>query len=228
MNSNIEQTYISFLTNIKQRIRDAQYVALKAVNKEQIQLNWDLGKMIVEKQEQLGWGKSVVEQLSKDLQEEFPGQRGWSSQNLWYMRQFYLEYHDKTNLQPLVGEIGWTHNILIMSKCKDDLQREFYIRMTAKYGWTKDVLIHQIEAERNIDKSDKKGSITIYVGVKMHYLYIMKFTFVDSIRAKIMRFFASLRYTQNDNRLSVFYGEWGGRLAASPPTYHPTHRVLAN
>jgi predicted nuclease of restriction endonuclease-like (RecB) superfamily len=142
---NIETNYISFLSEIKQRIRDAQYAALQAVNKEQIQLNWDIGKMIVEKQEQLGWGKSVVEQLSQDLQEEFPGQRGWSSQNLWYMRQFYLEYHENTNLQPLVGEIGWTHNILIMSKCKDDLQREFYIRMTKKYGWTKDVLIHQIE-----------------------------------------------------------------------------------
>lgn len=141
-----QSTYINFLTNIKQRIRDAQYSALKAVNKEQIQLNWDLGKMIVEKQEQLGWGKSVVEQLSKDLQKEFVGQSGWSVQNLWYMRKFYLEYCNNENLQPLVGEIAWTHNVLIMSKCKDDLQREFYIRMTKKYGWTKNVLIHQIEA----------------------------------------------------------------------------------
>lgn len=140
-----QSTYINFLTNIKQRIRDAQYSALKAVNKEQIQLNWDLGKMIVEKQEQLGWGKSVVEQLSKDLQKEFVGQSGWSVQNLWYMRKFYLEYCNNENLQPLVGEIAWTHNVLIMSKCKDDLQREFYIRMTKKYGWTKNVLIHQIE-----------------------------------------------------------------------------------
>lgn len=141
-----QSTYINFLTNIKQRIRNAQYSALKAVNKEHIQLNWDLGKMIVEKQEQLGWGKSVVEQLSKDLQKEFLGQSGWSVQNLWYMRKFYLEYYNNENLQPMVGEIGWTHNVLIMSKCKDDLQREFYIRMTKKYGWTKNVLIHQIEA----------------------------------------------------------------------------------
>jgi predicted nuclease of restriction endonuclease-like (RecB) superfamily len=142
---NIEPTYRTFLTDIKQRIRDAQYDALKAVNKEQIQLNWDLGKMIVEKQEQLGWGKSVVEQLSKDLQEEFPGQSGWSARNLWRMRQFYFEYRQNEFLPPMVAEIGWTHNNIILEKCKDVLQREFYIRMTKKYGWTKDILIHQID-----------------------------------------------------------------------------------
>jgi len=140
-----EPIYKNFLTDIKHRIRSAQYAALKAVNKEQIQLNWDIGKSIVEKQELLGWGKSVVAQLSKDLQEEFPGQSGWSIDNLWRMRKLYLNYKDLPNLAPLVQEIGWTHNIIILEKCKEDLQREFYIRMTKKYGWTKDVLIHQIE-----------------------------------------------------------------------------------
>jgi len=138
-------TYSQFLGDIKNRIRSAQYAALKAVNKEQIQLNWDIGKSIVEKQELLGWGKSVVEQLSKDLQAEFPGQSGWSAQNLWYMRKFFMEYKDNEILQSLIGEIGWAHNISIMSKCKDDLQREFYIRMTRKYGWTVPILQNQIE-----------------------------------------------------------------------------------
>ncbi len=140
-----KQTYNSFIIDIKQRIRTAQYAAMKAVNTEAIQLNWDIGRMIVEKQEQFGWGKSIVEQLSKDLQEEFPGQSGWSERNLWLMKQFYENYRHNEILQPLVAEIGWTHNVLIMSKCKDDLEREFYIRMTRKYGWTKNVLIHQIE-----------------------------------------------------------------------------------
>ncbi len=140
------QTYKTFISEIKQRIRNARYAAMKAVNKQAIQLNWDIGQMITEKQEQLGWGKSIVEQLSKDLQAEFPGQRGWSMQNIWYMRQFYLEYKDKPNLQSLIGEIGWTHNLLIMSKCKDELEREFYIRMTRKYGWTVALLQNQIEA----------------------------------------------------------------------------------
>lgn len=140
-----KQIYSSFITDIKQRIRTAQYAAMKAVNVEVIQLNWDIGSMIVEKQEQFGWGKSIVEQLSKDLQEEFPGQSGWSERNLWRMRQFYEAYRKNEFLPPLVAEIGWTHNCIIMEKCKDDLEREFYIRMTRKYGWTKNILIHQIE-----------------------------------------------------------------------------------
>jgi predicted nuclease of restriction endonuclease-like (RecB) superfamily len=140
-----QKTYTTFVSDIKQRIRDAQYAAMKAVNKEAIQLNWDIGRMIVEKQDELGWGKSVVEQLSKDLQAEFPGQRGWSVQNLWNMRKFFIEYRDSANLQSMIGEIGWAHNIAIMTKCKDDLQREFYVRMTKKYGWTVPILQNQIE-----------------------------------------------------------------------------------
>ena len=99
----------------------------------------------MERQEAYGWGRSIVERLSEELRKEFPGAQGYSVQNLWYMRQFYSEYHQSEFLQPLVGEISWAKNIAIMSKCKDDLQREFYIRMTRKFGWTKAVLIHQIE-----------------------------------------------------------------------------------
>ena len=99
----------------------------------------------MEKQKKYGWGKSIVENLAKDLQIEFPGIRGFSSQNLWYMRQFYLEYCRNTKLQPLVGEISWTKHLIIMSRCKDMLEREFYIRMTRKFGWTKSALIHRID-----------------------------------------------------------------------------------
>ena len=100
--------YQNFFAEVKERIRKAQYEALRAVNKELVGLYWDLGKMIVEKQAALGWGKSVVQQLAEDLQKTFPGMNGLSNTNLWYMRQFYTEYFDKPNLQPLVGEIGWT------------------------------------------------------------------------------------------------------------------------
>lgn len=99
----------------------------------------------MERQNSEGWGKSVVEKLSADLRREFPGVGGFSVQNLWYMRQFYSEYHDNERLQPLVGEIAWAHNLAIMSKCKDPLEREFYIRMAHKFGWSKNVLLHQIE-----------------------------------------------------------------------------------
>ncbi len=140
-----EKNYAGFLAEIKQRIREAQYSALKAVNKGLIALYWDIGRKIVEQQEKHGWGKAVVETLAKDLQKEYPGIKGFSVQNLWYMRQFYINYLGNAKLQPLVGEISWVKNVIIMGKCKDDLEREFYIKMTKKFGWTKDVLIHQIE-----------------------------------------------------------------------------------
>ncbi|MFH1004366.1 MAG: PDDEXK nuclease domain-containing protein [Bacteroidota bacterium] len=140
-----QNNYIEFLGEIKERIRRAQYDALKAVNKQLITLYGDIGRMIVERQNQHGWGKSVVENLAKDLQMEFPGIQGYSAQNLWRMRQFYLSYIDIPKLSPLVREIGWSHNVIILMNCKDNLEREFYIRMTRKFGWTKNVLIHQIE-----------------------------------------------------------------------------------
>ena len=70
--------------------------------------------MIAERQAQAGWGRAVVENLSADLRREFPGTAGFSVQNLWYMRQFYVEYHADERLQPLVGEIAWAHNLVIM------------------------------------------------------------------------------------------------------------------
>ena len=137
--------YTHLLAEVKERIRSAQVAALRAVNTELVGLYWDLGRMIVDRQEQSGWGKSVVERLSQDLRREFPGVAGFSVQNLWYMRQFHLEYREHEKLQRLVGEIAWSHNLVIMSKCKDPLEREFYLRMTRKFGWSKNVLIHQIE-----------------------------------------------------------------------------------
>jgi predicted nuclease of restriction endonuclease-like (RecB) superfamily len=139
--------YKTFFNDIKEKIHQAQYEAMKQVNQALLKLYWEIGKSIVEKQEEYGWGKSVVETLSKDLQNEFPGVQGYSKDNLWRMRKFYLHYKDNTKLAPMVQEISWSHNIVVMEKCKDDLEREFYIQMTKKYGWTKNVLIHQIEGK---------------------------------------------------------------------------------
>jgi predicted nuclease of restriction endonuclease-like (RecB) superfamily len=139
--------YSALLTDIKARIRAAQYEALRAVNKELIGLYWDIGRMIVGRQAGETWGKSVVQRLSSDLRAEFPGVAGFSVQNLWYMRQFYMEYHSEKRLQPLVGEISWAKHLVILAKCKSPLEREFYIRTTRKFGWSKNVLIHQIGNE---------------------------------------------------------------------------------
>ena len=139
--------YFDYLSSVKEKIRSAQYEAMKQVNKNLLNLYWEIGKSIVEKQKEYGWGKSIVESLAKDLQLEFVGVQGFSARNLWYMRSFYELYADNVKLQPMVAEIGWTHNLLIMSRCKDNLEREFYIQMTKKYGWSKTVLIHQIEGK---------------------------------------------------------------------------------
>ncbi|NEO41916.1 MAG: DUF1016 domain-containing protein [Moorea sp. SIOASIH] len=137
--------YRQLLVEVKERIRQAQYQSLKAVNKELITLYWDIGRLIVTRQQGETWGKSVVEQLAKDLQAKFPGISGFSVRNIWNMRNLYLTYSQNEKLQPMVAEIAWSHNLVIMQKCKNDLHREFYIRMTRKFGWTKNVLIHQIE-----------------------------------------------------------------------------------
>ena len=119
--------YGQFLQTIKQNIRSHQLHAMQAVNKELLALYWKIGESIQKKQQALGWGKSVVQTLAKDLQTEFPGRNGFSSQNLWLMRQFYNEYAENEKLQPLVREISWSKNLLVMSRCKDDLDREFYL-----------------------------------------------------------------------------------------------------
>ena len=120
----------TFVSDIKQKILSTQYEALKKVNKELISLYWAIGKSIVSKQEEFGWGRSVVKSLSDELRAEFVGMKGFSVQNLWNMRQFYLEYKDNLKLQPLVGEISWTKNVVIFQKDKDKLEGEFYMQMT--------------------------------------------------------------------------------------------------
>lgn len=141
---NTPSEQFDFINDIKTKVREAQYAALKAVNVELINLYWQIGKSIAEKQTQ-SWGKAVVPTLSAELQKEFPGVSGFSERNLWLMTQFYAEYQAVENLQPLVAEISWTKHIVILNKCKDNLERQFYILSTKKFGWTKNVLIHQIE-----------------------------------------------------------------------------------
>jgi len=181
--------YGAYIRHIKELIYKHQYEAMKQVNTGLLQLYWEIGEEICHRQREQGWGKSVVEILSKELQKEFPGVSGYSTTNLWRMRNFYVEYSQeaylppsvgelqklnlppsagensrssgpsilqpmgaeiggivkRTVMPPLVAEISWTKNYVIIEKCKDPLEREFYIRVTKKFGWTKDVLINNIE-----------------------------------------------------------------------------------
>ena len=153
MTNNIDNSYLDFIQDLKKKIISAKSKAILSANRLMIELYFDIGKEIVTNQELLGWGKSIVEQMSKDLIDEFGERSGYSTQNLWYMRQFYLAYINKSNLQQLVGEIPWGQNILIFSKCKDTKEQEYYIKNTIEYGWNRNLLLHHIKT--NLFKRDK-------------------------------------------------------------------------
>ena len=147
MGNNEIQGYEPFVDELKQLIHKKQYHVLKVINAETINLYWEIGEEIYRQQQEKGWGKSIVQILSQELQKEFSGAKGYSAANLWRMRNFYLTYRDSEKLAPLVREISWSNNIIIMEKCKDDLEREFYIQMSKQYGWTKRILSNFIEAK---------------------------------------------------------------------------------
>ncbi len=139
--------YVQFLNEIKSRIVTARIQAIRSVNKELIALYWDIGKSIVERQKEFGWGKGVVEQLSRDLTREYANFEGFSRDNLWRMRMFYLEYKDNQKLAQLVPELPWGHNILIMQKVKNAREREYYVTSSVQFGWSRNVLLNQIKAD---------------------------------------------------------------------------------
>ena len=102
MNKIDKSKYDVFLEEIKTKISHSHSQALRAVNRGLIELYWDIGRSIVEKQKKYGWGKSIVENLGQDLQRSFPGTSGFSPPNLWRMRKFYISYQGNEKLAPLV------------------------------------------------------------------------------------------------------------------------------
>lgn len=138
--------YVNFLNAIKDQIQQARINASKVVNRELVLLYQYIGQQIVASQEKYGWGRSFVENLSKDLMLQFPGNTSFSPRNLWWMRQLHVEYGNYTILKQLVSEIPWGHNISIMQKITDMKAREYYIKATIELGWSRNVLDHQIKA----------------------------------------------------------------------------------
>jgi predicted nuclease of restriction endonuclease-like (RecB) superfamily len=127
MSKLIATEYANLLAEVKERVRAGQYAALRAVNRELVALYWDIGRMISIQQITGMHGDAVVEQLAADLRMEFPAVGGFSRRNVFYMREFYITYHDLPKVQPLVAQIGWTQNVIILQRCKGPLEREFYI-----------------------------------------------------------------------------------------------------
>jgi predicted nuclease of restriction endonuclease-like (RecB) superfamily len=156
----LPQGYVELLEDIKGRIRQAQVRAAVAASRELIRLYWDIGREIVRRQLEEGWGTKVIDRLSADLQKAFPGRSGFSRANVHRMRLFYLAYSgesevvaqvvrqfssDEGELSQFVAEIPWGHNVVLLEKLKDSVRRLWYAEKTVQNGWSRAVLMHQIE-----------------------------------------------------------------------------------
>jgi predicted nuclease of restriction endonuclease-like (RecB) superfamily len=138
--------YDGFLVDLKQRIRTAQVRAVLAVNRELVLLYWQIGREILERQDRAGWGAKIIESLASDLHREFPDMKGFSRTNLLYMRAFAQAWPDEPFVQQVVGQIPWGHNLRILDLVKTQPEREWYIRQTVQNGWSRNVLVLQIES----------------------------------------------------------------------------------
>lgn len=152
--------YGKVLQGIKERVRSAQLKASLSVNRELVVLYWDIGRRIVERQTQERWGSAVIERLASDLQGEFPGMKGFSANNIWRMRAFYLAYSQSpailarpvqeigdTTVPRPVADIPWGHNVTLVQRVKDPVVRLWYARMTLEHGWSRNILDLQIESD---------------------------------------------------------------------------------
>jgi predicted nuclease of restriction endonuclease-like (RecB) superfamily len=142
----ITEDYESFLNDLRERIGAAQVRAALAVNSELVLLYWGIGRAILERQRQHGWGAKVVDRLSADLRRAFPDMKGFSPRNLKYMRAFAEAYPDEQFVQQVVAQIPWGHNVRILDAANGPAEREWYARQTIEHGWSRNVLVHQIES----------------------------------------------------------------------------------
>ena len=139
--------YVELLDELKARIRQAQMKAVLAVNTELLLLYWGIGRDILARQEQEGWGAKVIDKLARDLREQFPDMRGLSARNLKYMRSLAAAWPDETIVQEVLAQIPWYHNIALLEKLQDPELRLWYARATLENGWSRNVLVHQIETK---------------------------------------------------------------------------------
>lgn len=138
--------YAELLEDLKARIRKAQIKAALSANRELVLLYWQIGREILKRQREEGWGAKVIERLARDLKREFPEMKGLSRANLFYMRAFAEAWPDEAIVQQVVGQIPWGHHCVLLDKVKDPQERIWYIQQTMEHGWSRNVLVHQIES----------------------------------------------------------------------------------
>lgn len=152
-----DNEYKKFLSDLKEKVRSSQLKAAVKVNYELLDLYWNLGKEIVEKQKEYSWGDSFLKLLSSDLRNEFPDVKGFSPENLKHIRYWYTFYKNYliglqsvtqlSDIEKKIKSIPWGYNQRIMYKCKDVNEALFYIDKTIENGWSRIVLEHQIEGD---------------------------------------------------------------------------------
>jgi len=162
MNENLlvhtnDKEYKKFLVELKEKVKNSQLKAAIKVNYELLNLYWELGKKITEKQKEYSWGDSFISNLSNDLKKEFPDMKGFSVQNLKNIRYWYLFYAEYLiGLQPVsqlkkienkIKSIPWGHNQRIMYKCKSVREAIFYVEKTIENGLSRTILEHQIDSK---------------------------------------------------------------------------------
>lgn len=135
--------YLSLVQTIKQEIQQAQYKATLSVNKELIMLYYSIGRII---NEHKSWGSKFIENLAADIRTSFPEAKGYSVRNLKYMAKLAATYPSEEFVQQAVAQIPWGHTTVLLDKFSDDLIRNWYIEKTIENGWSRNVLVHQIES----------------------------------------------------------------------------------
>jgi len=137
--------YAELLEQLKARVRTSQVRAARAANSELLQLYWSVGRDILDRQVQAGWGGRVIDRLATDLRAEFPDQRGWSRSNLHYMRSLAAAWPDTAVVPQAVGQLPWGHVRVLLDKLTTRKERDWYAAAAGEYGWSRDVLVHQVE-----------------------------------------------------------------------------------
>jgi len=137
--------YATWLTELKTRIQTAQQRAALAVNRELVLLYWQIGRDILERQANEGWGAKVIERLAHDLRTAFPNMKGFSRANLLYMRAFAEAWPEAEIVQQLVGRLPWGHNLVLLTKLKAPEIRRRYAESAIQHGWSRNVLNIHIE-----------------------------------------------------------------------------------
>ena len=140
------QGYAWLLRTLKERIQQAQIRAAVAVNQELVLLYWGIGKEILKRQREDGWGTKVIERLAQDLRKEFPDLQGLSPRNLGYMKAVAEAWPEEAILQQAAAKLPWFHNCVLLDKVKSPAERLWYSKAALENGWSRNVLVLQIES----------------------------------------------------------------------------------